>query len=805
MSEADAAVAATPAAGEDSDGGDVSDTNAVPGEARRASQHTMDKHGILINELTSSDGQLVSTLRVVYEAEDGHPGQFADSLTAYTKRMDTDIERMCNKYYESFIESIEELLTVRSSASDLKELITDGNDRLLESGHELLKSTEDLVAKRLIQKNILTAIEALSACLPVLRLYCKAISQLKQERYYPALKSLHELERDQLPVVCRYTFAKMMRARIPMLRLKVKQAAFVQLQDFLANIRDRCREIGEAAMMQSLKTQNMDVTYGDTDFGEDLCASDQADFSPLYRALHIYTTLGVRDEAQKYYREERRKQAQLVLQPVANMDTTNGYRDYLHQVAGFFLVEDTVLSTTAELLSRQWVDDLWESALIKVAAVIQEQLSRCRTATTIYGVKQLIVLFCQTLQGYGYSVARLFDILLQVKERFVAVLQEATGNEFRAIFAGDNYTPMQVTTEEEFLDVLAVYPYEDRVLQEAPFPRTFPFSRAVPEVFTRVEAFIKEFIKFVEGLDLSSTEIDEAVRKAANALLSKTLSGVVSEVIRKGNLGLPQLTQISVNTTHLERACDRLQEHISKLTHSIEDATTTRLHGVSAFKEARTAAEDKIFSVLQVQIDMFLELADYDWAPAMPMTDSSEYLFDLLAYLTTIFASLTNLPIDVARAAYFSTCKYISGQLIGLISNPQIKRINLNGIKNFALDIGTCEQYAENCPLVRRGDELFQGVFVQLRELVDLFLHWDWETFLGHQGRAEKYSHLKPHAALRILDKFDDSAAKSMFGFKSPEDKKKSKQTDSIHKRLKQLVARNSGTDLGGQNGASHA
>lgn len=92
--------------------------------------------------------------------------------------------------------------------------------------------------------------------------------------------------------------------------------------------------------------------------------------------------------------------------------------------------------------------------------------------------------------------------------------------------------------------------------------------------------------------------------------------------------------------------------------------------------DARSAAERQIFALLQAQIDQFLELADYDWIPAEPKsdapplarcllfwlcrgklpthlvypsplvrTDSSEYIFDMLAYLTTIFASLTNLPV----------------------------------------------------------------------------------------------------------------------------------------------------------------
>ena len=64
----------------------------------------------------------------------------------------------------------------------------------------------------------------------------------------------------------------------------------------------------------------------------------------------------------------------------------------------------------------------------------------------------------------------------------------------------------------------------------------------------------------------------------------------------------------------------------------------------------------------QNQIDQFFELADYEWAPSeercvrkqdsadIPRAQANEYIFDLLAYLTTIFASLSHV---LVRALFF--------------------------------------------------------------------------------------------------------------------------------------------------------
>lgn len=155
-----------------------------------------------------------------------------------------------------------------------------------------MQTARELVELRQIQRNIIIGIESLSACLPVLRLYAKANAQLAARRYYPALKTLKELERVHLPAVsrsvcrslpqttqrhhgrlnnpppplylrvlpwglCRFTFAKKMRQRVPMLRKKIQKAAFSEMQDFLASIRDRSAEIGEAAIMQTLQSLDL--------------------------------------------------------------------------------------------------------------------------------------------------------------------------------------------------------------------------------------------------------------------------------------------------------------------------------------------------------------------------------------------------------------------------------------------------------------------------------------------------------------------------------------------------------------------
>ena len=56
--------------------------------------------------------------RTLYEG--GEQESFLDSLLTRIKGHEKDIERMCNKNYQGFIESVSELLKVKSDALKLK-------------------------------------------------------------------------------------------------------------------------------------------------------------------------------------------------------------------------------------------------------------------------------------------------------------------------------------------------------------------------------------------------------------------------------------------------------------------------------------------------------------------------------------------------------------------------------------------------------------------------------------------------------------------------------------------------------------
>ncbi|XP_073763244.1 exocyst complex component 6B isoform X3 [Danio rerio] len=771
-----------------------------------ASAEIAAEHERILREIESTDTNCIGpTLRSVYDGQEH--GLFMEKLEGRIRNHDREIEKMCNHHFQGFVDSITELLKVRGEAQKLKGQVTETNQKLQNDGKELLTSMNELRQCRVQQRNIATTIDKLTHCLPVLEMYSKLQEQMRAKRYYPALRTLEQLEESCLPQAGSYRFCTIMAENIPRLRTHIRDVSMSDLKDFLESIRKHSDKIGETAMKQAqvqiardnaVTSQQRSASgrrirkegYGSTEvdrtgnnpFSEQDSgildvddeqeeevpgAHDLVDFSPVYRCLHIYTVLH---------------------------ETLEGYRRYFNQIVGFFVVEDHILHTTQGLVNRAYVEELWELALSKTIAALRTHSSYCTDPDLVLDLKNLIVLFADTLQGYGFPVNQLFDMLLEMRDQYGEILLKKWSQSFRQILDQDNYSPIPVVSPEEYQRITGQFPFQDPELDKMPFPKKLPFSEFVPKVYSQLKEFIYACLKYSEDLHLSSTEIDDMIRKSTNLLLTRTLSHCLQYAIKKKNVGLAELVQIIINTTHLEQSCHYLEEFISNITNVPPDTiNATKLYGTSTFKDARHAAEEEIYTNLNQKIDQFLQLADYDWTAAQGGGQASDYLSDLIAFLCSTFAVFTHLPGKVAQTACMSACKHLSTSLLQLLLEADVRQVSMGALQQFNVDVKECERFARAGPVPGfQGDTLLLA-FIDLRQLLDLFTQWDWSTYLADYGRPTcKYLRVNPHTALALLEKMKDTSRKNnMFAQFRKNERDKQKLIDTVVKQLRNLIASN--------------
>ncbi|KAK0146570.1 Exocyst complex component 6 [Merluccius polli] len=989
------------------------------------------EHERILQEIESTDTACVGpTLRSVYDDQPNAHKRFMEKLDARIRNHDREIEKMCNFHHQGFVDAITELLKVRADAEKLMGQVTDTNRRLQEAGREVTAQTEEVICCRIQQRNMATTVERLQLCLPVLEMYSKLKEQLESKRYYAALKTMEQLEKVYIPRVSQYRFCQIMAENLPRLRDQIKEISMSDLKDFLESIRKHSDKVGEAAMKQAQQhrtfnsavakqasmghytkplyalngrghTQTLnglmldDMVEEEDGEEEVLTAQDLVDFSPVYRCLHIYSILGDRETFENYYRKQRKKQARLVLQPQANMhETAEGYRKYFNQIVGFFVVEDHILHATQGLVTRAFTEELWNMALSKVIAVLRTHSSYCDDPDLVLELKNLIVVFADTLQGYGFPVNRLFDLLFEIRDQYNETLLKKWSLVFREIFELDNYSPIPVETEEEYKLVISRFPFHDAEIEKQEFPKKLPMSQSVPQIYTQVKEFIYASLKFSESLHrrgmrhkrvfkdhedylahddewlisrfrlprailvqicgelelalerptrrnrsipvqvrhitamrqssvgrrlqagavqdgwllgdsgyplrswlltpfpnpqtqaqqnyndmhacarvvversiglfksrwrcldksggillyapekvcaitrayailhnmaqrhripapasilpddmdahfslsisillFSSTEIDDMLRKSTNLLLTRTLSGCLQNLIKKPHIGLTELVQIIINTTHLEQACRYLEEFITNITNvSPETVHTTRLYGLSTFKDARHAAEGEIYTKLNQKIDEFIQLADYEWCMAESDGRASGYLMDLINFLRSTFQVFTHLPSNnndhasmsgkVAQTACMSACKHLSTSLLQMLMDTELKQISMGAVQQFNLDVIQCELFASSEPVPGFQGDTLQLAFIDLRQLLDLFMVWDWSTYLADYGQpTSKYLRVNPATALALLEKMKDTSKKNnIFSQFRKNDRDKQKLIETVVKQLRSLV-----------------
>lgn len=74
--------------------------------------------------------------------------------------------------------------------------------------------------------------------------------------------------------------------------------------------------------------------------------------------------------------------------------------------------------------------------------------------------------------------------------------------------------------------------------------------------------------------------------------------------------------------------------------------------------------------------------------------------------------------------------------------------------------------------------------------LLDLFMVWDWSTYLADYGQpASKYLRVNPHAALTLLEKMKDTSKKNnIFAQFRKNDRDRQKLIETVVRQLRGLV-----------------
>ena len=182
-------------------------------------------------------------------------------------------------------------------------------------------------------------------------------------------------------------------------------------------------------------------------------------------------------------------------------------------------------------------------SFFQIGAVLQTQCCNLEDASMMLAIKELLVWFSHTLASYGFSVSALYDVLLQMREQYYEMLAKKWRPKFDQLCLEDNFTSLYVETLQEFTENIQNFPFgEDIPLDQ--FPKKYPFSCLVPNIYAEIKNFIHASMKFNENLNISRTEIDNSARKSTSLLLTKTVNDSIKQMLSSPRLNIAQLAQV---------------------------------------------------------------------------------------------------------------------------------------------------------------------------------------------------------------------------------------------------------------------
>jgi hypothetical protein len=360
-------------------------------------------------------------------------------------------------------------------------------------------------------------------------------------------------------------------------------------------------------------------------------------------------------------------------------------------------------------------------------------------------------------------------VALEIREHYDELLMKTYGESFKNLLASDDYTPLTVDSEQRFQGIIEIFPFKDLNVQRAPYPKKLPFSSMVFQIFKQIKSYVVDCAAYSHRLNLSRTEIDEAVRRSVNLLLTKSMSGCLANLIYKSNLTIRQLCQLWVNIDYWENAEEDLDKYIAsetKVPRSDSSGIQSRLYGFSIFKDAKANAQGKISVQLEQQIGEVMDGLTYEWTPKESTRQISPALNDVIRFMTSTFELLCGTPTKVIDNVCIHAIEHAVGLMENILLNERTPRINMEGLKSFSLDLEKLEEFTRNTaskmvPAFREGACEYPGgmadpIFARLNQLLCLFHNGMWTDYitdLTSVGITKKFSAVSPNSVYILLSK----------------------------------------------------
>lgn len=690
-----------------------------------------------------------------------------------------------------------QLLRIREGTVSLTNEVLDLNQAIQSSTETLVEQKKALVESRGVRQNIDEAKSALNDCLEVLRLANQVEDLLNQRKYYAALRALDELQNVHLQAVTQYKISEIIQKSVPITQKKIAEAVMTDLNTWLFRVREMSQYLGELSFyhtnlrkdrlreraqrneyLGNFKLNSAIELVADEHEEFDILSSEdlEVDFTPLFEALHIHQTLRQMDKFRAEYASNRRTQKDLLLNTTSltlTEDDLAGLHTILEDIAGFAIMERATMKKAPDLRTNADVEELWDSLNYTAISHITKALPAVDNAEHLLKIKELILVYIQTMSNFGYNTHHMSNMLLGLFDKYTDLLNQRFSEDFLEIVSTDDYMPMPIQNSEEFEKVVNVSWYTpDQPVSSITFPTVFPFSQMYPLCCINIRNFLNQFYFFADDSFPNPAVIDAKLLASLDDLLTSKVGN--SLVTRLSSQYLGQVVQILINLDHFETACRELETLLIEARRSNTTPVLTppppsstdqtppppttvytanapiRLRATTTFTAHKKTAENRIFELVNSKVSDLIDSSEYDWLIHTLPTTVSDYIPQLTTYLSNIMSSvLLSLPNELKNLMLFNAISHTASSILNLPLSDSVHRITVSAVAQLKMDVDELVEYVSTLPtapiLLESLDELIQTVNLMQTDSP--------EEFYDISLRNKKYRNVDPLKGPILLER----------------------------------------------------
>ena len=468
--------------------------HVAKGENRRKREAV---EGLVADVARGAEADIVYTsLHIALER--GWVQSFRDILVDTDKKKNSEIDRICARNYQGFIESVEEILQMRGSASKVTSLVQDIHSDVQSNGGDLIKVLKELERIQFERNHTNIALDAALQCKQLITLVLLAQQQISNHDHYGALRTIQKIQSEKSNVSI-YAFSRNLDRWLSELIESLILATQIEVNEWQVQLKGKCYLLGSTLSRNYIQLKNEYNTMlaskstlsclailknakifrlhmwnkGDSleafiphDFhalpsqeGLQLIDDLPDQFSAIHKALYINSIIGDVRAFHIRAHDARSRILSSFIEHAAQMIDAKGFcpvmLNMLHQVCGFFVAEcisRQMMDSDEEFSSNSELYQLWESTCSSIYKLCLAKSQSITRLHDLHHFKEYLLLLIDTMsdEAFGLKADPMLNVMSCFLPRFKQLLQSNFISNLRSILGAASHQPLFVSTAEQF-------------------------------------------------------------------------------------------------------------------------------------------------------------------------------------------------------------------------------------------------------------------------------------------------------------------------------------------------------------------